>query len=171
MSTVSHVPAWVFVLLAALIAFGVKQAFPRRMTLERSIVLPLALCALSLFGIARGFGDAPLAVLAWFGGLGLALAALHGRIDTSRVVYSAARRSFQLPGSWLPLGLMLAMFALKFALGTAIALQPALHDATWLALSAGALAGALSGGFLARSVALWRLALRQEATSPAALAA
>lgn len=155
-----HTPVWVYGLLFALIALGVSQSFPRTVTLRRSAVLPLALVGVSLMGVVGSFGQQPAALLAWALGLAVAVAALHGRIDTSAVHYSAATQRFQLPGSWVPLALMLGLFAVKFGAGVTLALHPELKQSSSFALAASAAYGLFSGVFLGRAMSLWTLARR-----------
>ena len=153
-----HTPTWVFALFAALLALGVSMSFPRTVSLRRSLMLPLALLALSLMGVASAFGSQPLALPAWGVGLAAALLALHGRLDTSAVRFSAQTRRFHVPGSWVPLVLMMALFSLKFGVGVALALQPELRHSAGLAVPASAAYGLFSGVFLGRALALWTLA-------------
>jgi hypothetical protein len=155
-----HTPTWVFGLLFGLIALGVSQSFPRSVTPRRSAVLPPALVGVSLMGLAGTFTREPLALLAWALGLTAAVATLHGRVDTSAVRFCARTQRFQVPGSWLPLALMLALFAVKFGVGMTLANHPELRDSRALALTASAAYGLFSGVFLGRAMALWALARR-----------
>ncbi|HET7863229.1 MAG TPA: DUF6622 family protein [Burkholderiaceae bacterium] len=157
-TTLQHIPTWVFALFVALVALGVSMSFPRTVSLRRSLMLPLALLSLSLMGMVSAFGSQPLALPAWAAGLAAALLALQGRVDTSAVRFSAQTRHFHVPGSWLPLALMMALFSLKFGVGMALALQPDLRQSTGLAVAASAAYGLFSGVFLGRALALWALA-------------
>jgi hypothetical protein len=157
---VRYTPTWVWGLLLALVALGLSQAFPRRVTLRRSTALPLALLVFSLYGVVSRFGALPAPLLAWSVGLTGALLATQGRFDTSAVRFDAASRSFQLPGSWLPLALMLGLFALKFAAGVLAATHPDVVREAGFALPASTAFGAASGLFLARAASLWTLARR-----------
>src|SRR5205814_4572450 len=58
-------PTWVWPLLAALIALGVSQAFPRTMTLRRATIVPVALIVFSLSGVATTFRGQGIAIVAW----------------------------------------------------------------------------------------------------------
>ncbi|MBX3621638.1 MAG: hypothetical protein KF891_16840 [Rhizobacter sp.] len=159
-TTLQHIPTWVFGLLCALIALGVSQSFPRSITLRRSAVLPIVLVGVSLAGVVSTFGQQPLALLAWALGLAGAVAALHGRIDTAAVRFSPVTQRFQMPGSWVPLALMLGLFAIKFGAGMSLALHPELRGSTFFALAMSAAYGLFSGVFLGRAMALWTLARR-----------
>lgn len=158
LTTLHHIPTWVFVLFFALIAFGVAQSFPRSVTLRRSTVLPLGLLGLSLMGVSSAFGSQPLALLAWVAGVAGAVAVLHRRVDLSAVRFSAATQRFQMPGSWWPLALMMGLFSLKFGVGMTLALHPEARASAELAVTASAAYGLFSGLFLGRAMALWALA-------------
>jgi Na+/glutamate symporter len=170
-TTLQHTPAWVFGLFVALVALGVSMSFPRTVSLRRSLMWPLALLGLALMGVASAFGSQPLALPAWGAGLATALLALQGRIDTSAVRFSAGTRRFQVPGSWVPLVLMMALFSLKFGVGVALATQPELRQSTALAVAASAAYGLFSGVFLGRALALWGIARQALAGQAAALRA
>lgn len=155
-----HTPSWVYGLFFLLVALGVSQSFPRMLTLRRSAILPLALVGLSLMGVVGSFSSQPLALLAWALGLSGAVAALHGRVDTSAVHFSPLTQRFQLPGSWVPLALMLGLFAAKFGVGATLANRPELQQSAPFAMLASATYGVFSGAFLGRAMALWTLARR-----------
>ena len=151
-----HTPAWVWAVLAALVAIGLKQSFPRRLRLGRVTTLPVAFVALSLASLVSALA------------LGLVLAAVAVRTSGAPAAarWLPAERAFEVPGSWLPLALMLGIFALRFAVAVLLAQQPALRgDATFAAL-AGFGYGGFSGVFLGRALALWRLA-REPRVAPA----
>ncbi len=166
LTILQHTPPWVWPLLAALLAVGILQAFPRRVTLRRATLLPAAMLALSLWGIATSFGSAA-ALLAWaFGATFSAGLSLRGG-GASGVRWSAADRSFQLPGSWVPLALILCIFSLKFVVGASLARDPGLRQSAALALTASLAYGVLSGQFAGRALSLWRLALGASAAQSA----
>jgi Na+/glutamate symporter len=166
-----HIPTWVFALFAALVALGVSMSFPRTVSLRRSLMWPLALLGLSLVGVATAFGSQPLALPAWAAGLATALLALQGRVDTSAVRFSTETRRFHVPGSWVPLLLMMALFSLKFGVGVALATQPEFRQSTGLAVAASAAYGLFSGLFLGRALALWSIARQALTGRPSALRA
>lgn len=166
MAYLQHVPTWVFFVFAALLALGIRQSFPRSVALGRVAVLPVVLLVASLAGVVSSFGAQPLALPAWAAGVAAALGALRGRIDVSSVRWLPVERRFVLPGSWMPLALMMGLFALKFGVAAALARQPALAGSAAFALSASAAYGLFTGTFAARAAALWPLA-RHVGTHPA----
>jgi NADH:ubiquinone oxidoreductase subunit 6 (subunit J) len=173
LTVLQHVPVWVFGLLLALIALGVSQSFARSATLRRVTVMPLVLLGWSLSGVISSFGASPLgglALLAWAAGVGAAVLSLRGRLDVSAVEFSPATQHFQLPGSWLPLVLVLTLFALKFGAGMSLAMSPELRQSLPFVVTASLSFGAFSGVFLARALALWSLARAAQVGRPGVVA-
>ena len=152
-----HTPRWVWVALVAIVAAGIAQLRPRRATPARATVLPVLLATLSLLGILAGFAG-PAAPAGWAVGmmvattLGMALGAPSG------AGWHAAERRLALPGSWLPLALMLGLFATRFAVGVLVARSPALRHAAEFGGTAGLACGAFSGLLLGRALAFRALA-------------
>lgn len=154
-------PPWVFVVLLVLLVAGISQTFPRQASLRRITVLPLVMLGLSLQGVITSFDPQPWGLLAWALGLVAVLLLVQGRTDLSAVGYSATTRRFDLPGSWLPLALMLGIFALKYGMGVSLALHPELRASAGFALATSLALGAFSGVFLGRALALWAVARRE----------
>lgn len=166
-------PTWVWGLLAGLLALGGSQLVDRTASLTRVAVMPVAMALFSAYGLVSAFGSSGQvlgALAAW-----LAAAAVVAALTLARwpaaptgTRYLAASRSFQLPGSPLPLLLILGIFLTKYLVGIELAMQPALaHDATF-DLQIAALYGVFNGLFIARSARLWRMALAPQATAHAA---
>lgn len=156
----ANTPRWVWVLLLALLWLGLSQAVSRTASLKRITVLPLAMTGLSLYGTVTAFGADPQVLLVWLGAGSLAMTAVLRQALPGSTRYDPATQRFTLPGSWLPLSLMMGIFMTKYLVGAVSAMQPALvHDAAF-SLSLSALYGAFSGVFLARAVPLFRLALK-----------
>jgi Family of unknown function (DUF6622) len=157
---IQHTPAWVFGVLVALVALGVAQSVPRRVSLRRNIVVPLTLAAWSLSGAVSTFGGQPLALLAWVIALAATMLALHGRVATTGVRYVADEQAFAMPGGWGPLALMMGLFGLRFGAGVMLADDPDLRHSAAFAVAACTAYGTFSGVFLGRAMALWSLARR-----------
>nr|WP_122155903.1 DUF6622 family protein [Paraburkholderia sp.] len=153
-------PHWVWGVLAALTVMGFKQTLPRRRSLRSATALPLVMVLLSLYGIASAFSSQPLALLAWVTGLAVTLALSQGMRVWSGIRWLDAERSVLMPGSWLPLALLLGLFLFKYSIGFTLATNPALAADAGVAGFAGLVYGAFSGVFLARALAVWR-AVRQ----------
>jgi hypothetical protein len=153
-----HTPVWVFVLFLALVRLGWLQAATRRVSRRRLAVVPLVMLALSLLGTWSSFGHEPLALAAWAGawlavvGAGLLLA------PSRHVAYDRDTGMFTVPGSWIPLALMMGIFFTKYAVAVVRAVDAAAIASTGAALAICAVSGMLSGLFVARALRVARVA-------------
>lgn len=153
-----HAPIWAWALLAGLVALGLSQTLPRQMTLQRATLLPLAMAVLSLSSLSASFGWTAGVLLAWAAGAGTALLAVHAAGGWRGICWSASARRLQVPGSWLPLVLLVGVFATKFAVGTMLSVHPAYGTQPLFAGIVALVYGAFSGLFLSRGLAMWRAA-------------
>ena len=157
-------PSWVFVLLAILLALGLRQLRTRDVAPGRVVGIALGMTAFSLYGTIAAFGRLPLALAGWLLGAIAIVAWLLRRPVPAGTRYQAERRRFTLPGSVVPLALMMSIFFTKYAVAIAVAMHPALNGSLRFALPVCLLYGACSGAFAARAARLWRLTLRAQAT-------
>jgi len=162
-----HTPGWVWGLLTALAALGLWQTRDREMTLARVTVLPLVLIGLSLSGVFSAFGHFPIALGGWAAGVGAALAFGRQFIAVRAARWSAGTGRLHVPGSWLPLVLMLGLFCVKYFAGASLALHPSLASDAVFAGGCSLAYGSFSGLFLARGLSLRSLATRGNGLSAA----
>ena len=125
---------------------------------------------LAVYGVVSAFADTPWALAAWATMALLVGAATLRLAPASTAQYNPQARSFSLPGSGVPLALMMGIFTTKYAVGVALSLHPALEHDTLVALGISTLYGVFSGSFIARALRLWRLALAAHAAPTAAYA-
>jgi hypothetical protein len=164
---ISHTPTWVFGLFAVLLALGLKQTRAGSMDLLRVCLMPVAMTALSIYGTVTAFGATPAVALAWLAAAGAMLAFVMRMPLSQEVRFDATSRTLQLPGTWVPLALMMGIFFTKYVVGVVLSMQPTLASNATFSVCLSALYGAFSGVFAARAVRLLRLALggtRQLAT-------
>ena len=159
---VLHTPAWVWGLFTALLAVGLSQTRAREMSLLRVTLLPLVMIALSLSGVFRAFGHAPLALGGWAAGVGAALSLARGLVQARGARWLPASGTIDVPGSWLPLALIVGLFAVKYVAGAGLAIQPSLAADPLFAGLCGLGYGGFGGLFLARGWGLRRLAGRSQ---------
>lgn len=160
---VRSTPPWVGALLAFLVYLGISAARTRRVHLARLALIPLAMGGLALWGELSAFGGhGHLAGLLglWLVSGALVIAGSGTLRAPAGTRYDAASRSFDLPGSWVPLVLILAVFLMKYGIGVQLALEPSLAQDNRFALVVTVLYGALSGLFAARTLRVVRLATR-----------
>jgi len=163
----SHTPVWVWTLLAGLVALGLYQARDREMTLLRITILPLVLITLSFSGVVNAFGIYPTALGGWLAGVGIALTIGRHVVVSRGARWSAETGRVHVPGSWLPLVLILGLFCIKYYAGVTLAMTPAAaHHASFAGLC-GLAYGSFSGLFLARAIGLRNLATGTAAPSAA----
>jgi hypothetical protein len=158
---VSHTPTWVWLLLAGLCALGFSQSRSRQMSLQRLCILPLVMLGLSLFGMATSLGLSAAVLLVWGSALVISATGLL-QVGLGRDIgYDSENKLFRVPGSWLPLFLILTMFIAKYSVTAGLAIQPALAQQAAFTLGFSAVFGVLNGAFLVRALAVLRL-LRSE---------
>jgi hypothetical protein len=67
-------------------------------------------------------------------------------------------RKLVIPGSWLPLRVIMGIFATRYALGMASGMQLEIIKSTGFQLAASGILGAWSGYFAANALSYWRAA-------------
>jgi hypothetical protein len=156
-SILQHTPNWVWGLLAGLIVIGMKQTEGRLRSVRSATILPLAMSALSFYGVASVFVHQQVPLATWAAGAVAALCAFDALGVWRGIEWSNADRRLFVPGSWVPLTLLLTLFVLKFGVGVAVSLAPSLVYHADFAGLVGLAYGAFSGAFLARGLAMWRV--------------
>jgi uncharacterized membrane protein len=166
---VHETPVWVWALLAGLVVLGWVQSRGRTASLGAVSALPVAMAAWGVWGTVNAFGRTPLlpaALALWLLAAGAATALLAQR--PAAAWYDRGTRTFDLPGSWTPMALFLAVFLARYAASVQLALAPGLAADPAFALPVATLYGVFSGVFLGRAAQLWRLALRPQPALAAA---
>ena len=154
---ITHTPFWVWGLLTALVALGLWQRRERRVRPFQLLLLPAGLMALGLWSMAPGFVAQPLSAVIWLvavtgaGWLGLQLP----RPGAAR--WLPATGQLQLPGSWVPMVIILSIFSLRYASGVTLALHPHWRDLATVQWPLALVFGLLSGVFLGRALGLFQL--------------
>ena len=153
-----NTPLWVWGVLAVLLALGLVQARNRKVSGLLILLLPATMIPLSLYGVAASFGANLAALSAWAIGFGAALT-LNGLVffGPRGVRYDAVDGRFEVPGSWVPLVLMLTIFSTRFVFAVVKALNPSIVGAaTFIGFVSGIL-GFCSGLFLSRAIRALKL--------------
>lgn len=122
-------PIWVWALLAGLIALGYGQTNDRVVGLQRTMLMPIAMVALSIFGTVSALG-ASLSVLGiWFAAAAQVASLIMSRPAPASTRFDSATKQYAIPGSWLPMLIILAIFLTKYAVGVSLSMRPSLaHD-------------------------------------------
>jgi hypothetical protein len=159
-------PPWVFVLFVLLLAAGWLQSKDRVVTRGKVTLLPIAMIALSFYNVQIAFDAAPIALMFWLIGVGLAVPVGFKSSSAPGVTYSPETRLFSVPGSWLPLLLMMTIFFIKYAVAVVTARQLPIAGSVAFMGAISFCYGILSGAFLARALAVWRSARRTAKAMP-----
>ena len=161
----SNTPLWVWGLLAGLLVLGWSQTRSRSAGLTRITLLPLGLGAFSLYGTVSAFGAAPMVLGSWLAASALLLLIVIQLPHPTGVRYDAANRLFQLPGSWVPMALIMGIFLTKYVVGVSLVLHPELKLATGFSLARASVYGVFSGICAGRALRLVLVALWPAAVS------
>jgi hypothetical protein len=168
---VSHTPTWVFILFFGLIGLGLMQSTARRITLRRAVLVPTAMVALSLYGTVAAFGSSTTSLLAWLVSALCAVAMVLQSPVPDGTRYEQDTRRFHVPGSWLPLALLMGLFLTKYFVGASTAMQPELSHNEYFVLTFSALYGAFAGAFFGRALRFVRLARTEQSPLHMSMAA
>jgi hypothetical protein len=153
---VRHTPLWVWGLFTALLLLGASQLRPRAVAPPRLLLLPLVLLALGLWSSGAGFVADPRTFVLWLAAL-LAFGALGRRLPQPAANWNATSRRLALPGSVLPLALVVLVFGLRYGITVAMILDAGWRESAAVQLVVPALYGAISGLLFGRAIALWAL--------------
>ena len=149
---IAHTPRWVFGLFIALVYLGLQQSKVRTVTITRLTLLPLAMLGLSFSGVWNTFNGASLGITFWLAAM-VATALLAQWIAFDKGVrYLPETRSFILPGSWLPLALMMAIFFTKYAVGIVLSQRAELAAMPAFVIVVSLAYGFFSGAFFGRTL-------------------
>lgn len=151
----SGTPLWVAPLFLGLVALGYLQSKPRDIAPAMVPILPLALGGFSLSRLFSAFGPDAMALAAWAAGTAAALLLNRALKQPAGARWSADSGSFHVPGSWVPLVLIMIMFFARYALAVSQATAPGPAHAAGFAAAVSACFGLLSGTFLARALWVW----------------
>ncbi|MCE2595721.1 hypothetical protein K6Y31_12950 [Motilimonas cestriensis] len=139
-----------------LIVLGIQQSKDRKVRKYLILPLPIGMALLSYLGVQSSFGLAWLPVGLWFLALVLIAYSVAKYFPVKKVQFNADLASFIIPGSWIPLVLMMAIFFTKYFVGVLNALQPTIvSDPTFIVVCS-IIYGSFSGLFVARAFSMWR---------------
>jgi hypothetical protein len=153
-SILQHTPGWVWVLLSILLALGLSQTRERQLSLARITALPVAMITLSLVSLLNAFGTLPQAFAAWAAGFLLTTHFLGEFAAVRDAAWSGATRRVRVPGSWLPLALILGLFLTRYVGNVCLAIRPDLAGDASFAATCALVYGGFSGLFWSRARSL-----------------
>ena len=147
-------PIWVWAILAALIYLGARQMKARVVKRYSVLIAPVAFLFVGLMAAGRD----PVGFATWAVSL-ISVAALTFFVwqPTNGARYDASGDRLHMPGSIVPLLLMLAIFLLNYVINVMLAINPAYRsELVWQVVPA-LILGALSGKFIGRAATLFTM--------------
>lgn len=150
LTVISRTPLWVWLLLAALLALGLRQTRDQVLPRWRVVFLPLALGAWSLWSASSAFGWHAHTQPFWLLGAALGVA-LNLALKLPRRVHTQSDGRVAIGGSLAPLVLIVLIFALRYVGSAALAIAPQLGVMPEFAAASCALYGLPSGLLAARA--------------------
>ena len=153
-----HTPSWVFILFFALLILGVWQSRDRVVSRSRLFLLPLVMTLFSVHSLQNAFGTVWSNIAVWIAGI--AVSFLLGMFlgTPKKVSYSAETNAFFVPGSWIPLILILGIFIIKYAVGIILGMNMPIGNAPVFINAVCLLFGVFSGAFLSRAISISKAA-------------
>jgi hypothetical protein len=148
-----NTPLWVWVVLLGLVVLGLLQARTRKVSRFLVLLVPAIMVPLSLYAVIASFGVSTVGLTAWVAGVAAAVA-VNGLafLSPKGVRYSVENQTFELPGSWVPLALMLMIFCARFAVGVSTALSASIVGTVGFVGGVSVILGTCSGLFLSRAM-------------------
>jgi uncharacterized integral membrane protein len=125
-----------------------------------ALLLPAGMIALSLAGINSSFGLEAVPLVSWGIALAIATSVGYALFRDRRVEYNATTQQFFIPGSWVPLAVIMAIFFAKYVYAVMHALNATIISAPLFVVLLSAIYGLLSGYFAARAMNLLKRAQR-----------
>ena len=153
----THTPVWVWLLLAGLCFIGFQQTKTRQLSLQRLIILPFVMLALSLLSLKNSFGSQITVYFCWILSLLISACLVSMHRSSANGSYDEGSQLMTVHGSWLPFMLILGMFATRYILNAGLAMQAELAQQSVFSLSIATAFGLFNGAFLGRLLCLMSL--------------
>ncbi|MBX7228103.1 MAG: hypothetical protein K1X48_00650 [Burkholderiaceae bacterium] len=147
-------PLWVWGVLLMLITLGVRQLKPRVVKRQTVLIAPTVFLVIGLMGAGRnlmGFSIWMLMLVC------TAVVTFFFWQPQQRIRLDRGSDKLLLPGSLIPLFLMLTIFLLNYAINVIFTRHPELKNSFFWQVGPGFLLGSLSGIFMGRAATLFFL--------------
>jgi hypothetical protein len=151
----SHVPVWVWIIMAYGILMGVRAFAERKVSLAMATLLPIVFLYLSLSSLISVASGAPAVGLVWL--LAVVAGAALGwfYLSPEPIEVHRGRGTLVVPGTWAVLVLFVVIFATKFVYGFEQATNPELAASLLFTVVVFALSGLSTGIVTGRTVRLY----------------
>lgn len=145
MTFLEHIPIYVFLIFFGLVILGVRQLKDRQVTLGRVLIFPIVMNLFSIYA-TWGFHSDYLVLVGWV--VGYLSIVFVNRNTIHSLIRIKWGQSLIKRGSFIPLVLMLLIFALRFVMGFIKVRYPYLMDMLVVFMPVALLGGILSASLL-----------------------
>lgn len=141
----SHVPVWVWLVLAYGLWAGVKALGTRNISLVMASIVPVVFLGLSLSSLVNIVVQAPAVGLVWLLALGVGGALGWYYFSPEPLEVHRSRGTLVVPGTWTFLVLFVVIFVTKYAYGYELATDPVVAGSPAFQLIVFGLSGVATG--------------------------
>lgn len=167
LAVLRNTPWWTWALLAFLIAQGVLARRPGHASLTRLSIIPIIFLVWGLWSVFARFHGSGLSIGVWLASFALGLGFGVLRTAPLNIPINQNSRTFELPGSPMPLVSALLVFAIKYSLAVASAVHSDIRSTTWFLVADVGVTGLVAGLFAGRLLSLWLKYRSAVANNPA----
>lgn len=151
---IKHTPPWVFALFVVLLGLGWYQGRARTVRRSRMVVFPMVMILLSCYGVISAFGRSPLGIGCWLLGVVTAVVLALQLAPILKAAISMENGLVFIPGSRLPMALIMTLFVTKYAVGVCLARQLPIISLPTFVGSVSFVYGLLGGFFLGQALSI-----------------
>jgi hypothetical protein len=129
---ITKVPLFVFPLFPIFLHVGLRARRGSSFPIAVLVLIPSLFFGLSLFLFLGKYGTNPGAILSWF--FSFAVGGSIGFFYTQKIKlqFDREKKRVEIPGSWIPLILLMSIFVSKFSLGMISSMMPHLKGSLLL---------------------------------------
>ncbi len=154
-----HTPIYVWVILVMLVVLGFTQTRDREVSRKRVAVMPIAFIVLALSGVMRRAESLPMNLAAWLLGFAAMWFFARNFVTVRGAFLSSNGKRVYVPGSWLPITLIVGLFLINYTVAVLAALHPGLTADAPFSMSCNMVFGIFAGLFWSRSWSLQQAGL------------
>ena len=120
----TKMPLFVLPLFAMLLHVGLRARRRSSFPIAVLVLIPSLFFGLSLFLFLGKYGTNPGAILFWFLSFAVGGAIGFSYAQTLKLQFDRKKKRVEIPGSWIPLILLMSIFTSKFSLGMITSMMP-----------------------------------------------
>lgn len=145
-------PWWVYLLFIYLIKVGISASKTKVVSIKRLAILPIIFTALSIHTMMTAFHVTTDVFLVWL--VSMLVGALFGYFLVYQHQFRVDKKHYliELPGTWITLILILAIFASKYYFGYALSADPGVVRNTAFEFTMLSVSGVITGLFIGRLI-------------------